>query len=213
MTSASFRPVGDTGLLADFGEPADEATWQRVMALDRALADAPPAGMIEVVPAYTSLLLVFDPTLTDHQALAAAVEHIGVASGSSPRATHDVIVDYRAGADLPEVAARLGLTVAEVAALHAGAGYRVAMYGFAPGYAYLAGVPDALHLPRKPAAVRGVPVGSIIIAGGQCLITTLPMPTGWWVIGHTDACILDAQGPRPFLFDPGDQVRFTAAAP
>ena len=56
--------------------------------------------------------------------------------------------------------------------------YHVVMYGFAPGYAYLGGMPPALHLPRKPSAKRGVPAGSVIIAGAQCLIATLTMPTG-----------------------------------
>ncbi len=82
------------------------------------------------------------------------------------------------------------------------------MYGFAPGYAYLSGVPEAIHLPRKPAAVRGYPVGSVMIAGAQCLITTLPMPTGWWVIGRTPLRVLDTDARRPFLFEPGDRVRF-----
>jgi inhibitor of KinA len=82
------------------------------------------------------------------------------------------------------------------------------MYGFAPGYAYMGGVPLALQLPRKPVAERGHPVGSVIIAGPQCLITTLPMPTGWWVIGRTPLAVLDPLGERPFRFDPGDTIRF-----
>ena len=82
------------------------------------------------------------------------------------------------------------------------------MYGFAPGYAYLAGVPDRLRLPRKPAAVRGVEAGSVIVAGPQCLITTLKMPTGWWIIGRSPTRVLTGDAERPFLFDVGDRVRF-----
>jgi inhibitor of KinA len=82
------------------------------------------------------------------------------------------------------------------------------MYGFAPGYAYLAGVPDAIRLPRKPAPLRGIPAGSVIIAGPQSLVTTLTMPTGWWIIGHSPTRILSEDPERPFLFDVGDTVRF-----
>jgi inhibitor of KinA len=82
------------------------------------------------------------------------------------------------------------------------------MYGFAPGYAYLTGVPDAIRRPRKAAPVRAVPAGSVIIAGGQCLVTTLTMPTGWWVIGRSPTRILTGEVQRPFLFDVGDRVRF-----
>jgi inhibitor of KinA len=112
--------------------------------------------------------------------------------------------------DLPDVAARTGLSPEAVIAAFLGGDYRVYMYGFAPGYAYLAGVPPALHLPRKPTARREVPAGSIIIAGAQCLVTTLTMPTGWWIIGRSPTPILRAWDARPFLFDVGDPVRFRA---
>ena len=82
------------------------------------------------------------------------------------------------------------------------------MYGFAPGYAYLAGVPQAIQLPRKSAPVRNVPAGSVLIAGPQCLITTLTMPTGWWIIGRSRTQILTKNPDQPFLFDVGDSVTF-----
>ena len=86
----------------------------------------------------------------------------------------DVVYD---GADLAEVATRTGLTPDQVIATHLAGDYSVALYGFAPGYAYLSGLPDPIRLPRKDAAVRGVPAGSVIIAAGQCIVTTLTMPT------------------------------------
>lgn len=209
--TATVRPVGEAAVLVDFGGGIDETVFARVIALDHALAGDPPPGLEETVPAYTSLLLVFDPLVTDHAAMQAAVAPLlAGAAGFPAAATHDVPVRYD-GPDLEDVAERLGLAPAAVAAAHLAGDYRVFMYGFAPGYAYLGGVPDALHLPRKPAAVRGHPVGSVMIAGAQCLITTLPMPTGWWVIGHTDARVLDPDGDRPFLFAPGDRVRFVPA--
>ncbi len=216
MTGPVFRPAGAGALLVDFGGGIDEAIFARVVALDHALAAAPPRGLTETVPAYTSLLLVFDPLVTDHAAIERHVAPLAAdaPAGFADAATHEVPVCYGGddGPDLAEVADRLGMSPEAVVAAHLAGDYRVFMYGFAPGYAYLGGVPGPLHLPRKEAAVRGHPVGSVMIAGPQCLITTLPMPTGWWVIGSTPLRVLDATADKPFRFEPGDRVRFTRSA-
>jgi inhibitor of KinA len=206
------RPVGDSALLIDFGDRVDEAINARVIALDRALAVSPPRGLVETVPAYCSLLIEFDPLVTsqaDVATAALALARIAVAEAATGH-EHVVPISF-ADADAPDLACVAELTgLSSEAAISAflAARYRVFMYGFAPGYAYMGGVPPALHLPRKPVAERGHPVGSVIIAGPQCLITTLPMPTGWWVIGRTPLVVLDPRGERPFRFDPGDTIRF-----
>lgn len=209
-----FRAVAEHGLLVEFGDRIDAATHAAVLRLDQALQAHPFAGFVEAVPAYVNLLVRFDPLRTDHTTVEAALRALLSASVAVAHATalRHVDADYD-GADLAEVAARCGLTPEEVVATHLNAEYRVALYGFAPGYAYLSGLPEAIRLPRKEAAVRDVAAGSIIIAAGQCIVTTLTMPTGWWIIGHSPTVILDPQGARPFLFDVGDRVRFRQVAP
>ena len=101
-----------------------------------------------------------------------------------------------------------GLSEEAVINAHVAGKYRVLMYGFSPGYAYLGGVPASIHVPRKEAAVRGIPAGSVVIAGQQCLVTTLTMPTGWSIIGRSPTQILTGKPEQPFLFDVGDVVRF-----
>jgi inhibitor of KinA len=208
MTPA-IRLVGDTALLVDFDDAPD--AFERIVALDRSLAANPADGMIETIPAATSLLVVYDPLITRPADLAPLLKaRLQSASDAAVGgAEHIVRVRYD-GPDLAAVAERTGLSSANVAAQHTAGAYHVAAYGFAPGYAYLGGVPNALRLSRKTAAVRGHPVGSVMIAGAQCLITTLAMPTGWWVIGHTDFRVLDVDAAKPFRFDPGDRVRFVA---
>jgi inhibitor of KinA len=127
-----------------------------------------------------------------------------------PPTSHHLPITYD-GPDIEAVSTRTGLSAEDIATLHQSATFEVAMYGFAPGYAYLSGLPAALGLDRKPTPVRGVPAGSVIIAGGQCLVTTLTMPTGWWVIGHSPARILTDDPDHPFLFAVGDRIRFQAA--
>ena len=209
-----FRAVAEHGLLVEFGTRIDDATHAAVLALDRALAANPFAGFAEAVPAYVNLLVRFDPMVTDHRAVEAALRALITATPTEgvqgTRRVVDVVYD---GPDLDEVAQRCGLSPEAVIAAHLGGDYQVALYGFAPGYAYLSGVPKAIALPRKEAAVRGVASGSVIIAAGQCIVTTLTMPTGWWIIGHSPTVILDPQGARPFLFDVGDRVAFRRVAP
>lgn len=208
-----FTPVAEHALLVSFGEAIDDATGAAVLALDRALAAAPPHGMTECVPAMVNLLVDFDPLLTDHDAVRAHVQHL-LGSAAATRATgrlHEVAVCYEAALapDLAAVAQAKGLTVEAVIAQHLQGDYQVRMYGFAPGYAYLSGVPAAIQLPRKAAPLRDIAAGSVLIAGPQCLVTTLVMPTGWSIIGRSPTRILRPDADAPFLFDVGDRVRFT----
>ena len=208
-----FRPVGDRGLLVEFGETVARESHDGVMRLDAALAREPFDGLVEAVPAYASILVSFDPRLTDHRAVEDLVSGLiaRAATVEMAGAEREVEICYDGdlAPDLAAVASACGLTPEAVIAAHLGSTYDVSMYGFAPGYAYLAGVPEEIRLPRKQAAIRGVPGGSVIIAGPQCLVTTLTMPTGWWIIGRSPTRILRGEDAnRPFLFDVGDRVRF-----
>ncbi len=198
-------------MLVEFGDRIDEAVNARVIALDTALRKQPCDGMLETVPAYAALLVTFDPLVTDHVAVEAHTRALaGTAHDAQGGREHVIPARYDAasGPDLAALSARLGLAPDAIVAAHLAGSYRVYMCGFAPGYAYLGGVPPAIAVARKPAPVRGHPVGSILVAGEQCLVTTLPMPTGWWVIGRTDIAILRPDAPDPFLLKPGDRVRF-----
>lgn len=207
-----FTPVADHALLVSFGDTITDDTSAAVLSLDRALADVPPPGLVECVPAFVNLLIEFDPLLTDHDQLRTQVERLlrnpshGLTSGQLQEV--EVCYDEDFAPDLMAVARSSGLTVEEVVNCHLQADYQVRMYGFAPGYAYMSGVPSAIQVPRKPAAVRGIPAGSVLIAGPQCLVTTLLMPTGWSIIGRSPTPIFTPDAPEPFLFGVGDQVRF-----
>ena len=207
-----FRAVADQAVLVEFGAMSGPEVLAQVRHLDRMLLRDGFAGFVEAVPAFVNLLVRFDPTLTDH----AAVEHALRDLMQRPELAitepvlHqvDVCYDPDLAPDLAAVALACGMTIDAVIAAHLAGDYSVIMYGFAPGYAYLSGVPAPLHLPRKPAAVRGIAAGSVIIAGAQCLVTTLTMPTGWSIIGRSPTRILGDDAAKPFLFDVGDRVQF-----
>lgn len=206
-----FLPVADQGLMVEFAHSLSDEAHHSVLALDQALAANPFPGFAEAVPAFVTLLVCFDPLVTDHIAVQAHLETLLSAGLETvlPPQIHKIPTSYD-GSDLTEVARLTGLSPAEIAALHQSGDYQVAMYGFAPGYAYLSGLPKALHIDRKPAPVRNVPAGTVIIAGGMCLITTITMPTGWWRIGRTETKVLTGSPSTPFAFAVGDHLRFEA---
>lgn len=213
-TDPVFTDVSDHAVLVEFGTTIDASVTLAVQALDRSISEKPPEGVCEVIPALVNLLVMFDPLLTDHQSLKASLEQIVSVASSTSRnpETHTVEVcfdgDY--APDLSSVALACGVTNEDCISAFLSAGYTVGMYGFAPGYAYLGGVPSEIQVPRKPAAVRDVPKGSVLIAGSQCLVTTLTMPTGWAIIGRSPTQILQEASTQPFLFNVGDSVNFAA---
>ena len=207
-----FTPVADHALLVSFGDLISDDSSAAVIALDRALALEPPDGFCESVPAFVNLLIDFDPLMTDHELIRAHVERLLSRpwSGQTVGQLREVEVCYDAdfAPDLAAVAQAAGMSVEAVVNAHAESNYLVRMYGFAPGYAYLSGVPASIQVPRKAAAVHDIAAGSVIIAGPQCLVTTLLMPTGWSIIGRSPTRILTPEASEPFLFEVGDMVRF-----
>ena len=212
MQFPTFKPVADRALLIGFGTQVDDALNRRVVALDKTISYARINGVVELVPALVNLLVVFDPLKTTHKDVKTAVRDLFPINevDETDRQVHRVPVCYDADLcpDLNDVAKSVGLSVEAVIAEHAAAELRVSMYGFAPGFAYLSGIPKTIQVPRKPSATRGIPTGQVMIAGPQCLITTVVMPTGWSIIGRTALKVIQDDPDNPFLFNVGDTVAF-----
>ncbi len=225
----TLTPMGDAALLVTCAaQPGAEASAV-VHALAAAMTAAALPGVLALVPAYTTLLVHFDPRTTDVALLTGAVHAVnsgppghGLAhraaalrSKSAPGAARRWhIAAVYDGEDLPWVAAQLGCAAAEVVARHSAVEYAVACLGFAPGFAYLAGLPANLHVPRLANPRAQIPAGSLILGGQQTAIMPLPMPSGWHMLGRTAVRLFDVSRAAPSLLMPGDRVRFlpTAAA-
>lgn len=212
-TTPILVPVADHGVLVVFDEHTtiNDETRVRIHALDASLAGDPPAGLREIVPAMTTLLVVFDPLETDHVAISAAVRDNLSAQGTVVHGTThliDVCYDLRHAPDLPALAARAGIDTDSAVAAHCGGTYTVGMYGFAPGYAYMYGTPASIQQPRNSTPGPLIPAGSVIVAGQQCLIIPVAMSTGWFAIGRTSVSMYTADDDKPFLFAVGDTVTF-----
>ena len=212
MNAPHFKPVSDCALLVELGTVVDDEINRMVISLDRAIARAAIAGVSEVVPALVNLLIIFDPLKTDHTAIQTAVSALfpldSTVKETGKHHALDVCYESEFSPDLEAVARACDISTEAVINAHAGAEYRVSMYGFAPGFGYLSGVPTEIQVPRKKAPIRDVATGSILIAGPQCLTTTLIMPSGWSIIGRSNAKVITGRPDKPFLFDVGDTVTF-----
>lgn len=179
------------------------------------LRNAAPAWLRDLVPAYTSLAVFFDPERIDADAARAwiAAQDAGddPEAPTSPRIV-EIPVRYGGafGEDLDAAAAELSLTPDTLAARHRAPLYTVAMIGFAPGFPYLGGLDPALALPRLATPRTRVPAGSVGIGGAQTGIYPRESPGGWRLIGRTPLTLFDPRRASPSLLAPGDRVRFVA---
>jgi inhibitor of KinA len=215
-----IEALGESMLLIRFGERLDEATSARVHAASEMLQAARLPGIVDLVPAYATLAVHFDPLAwideqsgNAVQAIASAVRAVLGAPPAMRR--HDaahveipVLYGGDEGPDLDALARHAGLAPEEAAARHAAAEYRVAMIGFAPGFPYLLGLDPALAMPRRATPRTRVPAGSVAIGGVQTGIYPSELPGGWQLIGRTPLQLFDPRRDPPSLLVPGDRVRF-----
>jgi KipI family sensor histidine kinase inhibitor len=197
-----IEPLGDRAFLARFADEAAAAGWVE------AVRSAGREGIDEVVLAYDSVAVFADPDRVDLDRLEAWLRgvHAPPADPAAGRLVRlPVLYD---GDDLAAVAERLGRSVPEVVALHAGRDYRVFAIGFLPGFPYAGYLPDELAgLPRRDSPRARVPAGSVAIAGRQTGVYPQDSPGGWHLLGRTPLRIVDVERGR-FPIRAGDRLRF-----
>lgn len=172
-------------------------------------------GIIDLVPSYTTLLVIFD---TDHydrfkitnkiKTLSASIDLQTITESERREVVIPVYYDPEVGPDLEEVAQQCGMSVAEVIELHSGTTYRAFAIGFSPGFAFLGNTPEAIRMPRKTTPRLKVPLGSVAIAEQQTAVYPSVTPGGWQILGRTPLQLVDWQSDSLALIEVGDCVRF-----
>ena len=208
-----FRPAGDAAIVVEVGDAIGLAINNRVHALDRAIRRRPIAGLLDLVPAYRSLLILYDPLALSAGAVREHVTTLWEETATAGPAFGRVVriptcYGGEFGPDLPFVAAHARLSVEEVVAIHASADYPVYMMGFSPGFTYLGGMSERIAAPRLKTPRTSIPAGSVGIAQQQTGIYPVESPGGWQLIGRTPVRLFDPLREPPTAVEPGDSIRF-----
>ena len=207
----TIHPASDRSLLFSFGDEISFDAHVAVARLTRCMEGV--RGILNLHPAYTSVLVDFDPCLRSHAEVESLVleRMAGDREQAPPEPRHlEIPVRYGGefGPDLADVARHTGLTEARVVELHTAAEYVVYFVVFSTCFPYLGGLPPELATPRLSAPRKHVPVGSVAIGGAQAGIYPLASPGGWRLIGRTDLQLFDLLATLPPLLRMGDRVRF-----
>jgi KipI family sensor histidine kinase inhibitor len=213
LSAPRILPSGDSAITVEFSRNIDDGANQQVLALDRTLADEPVPGVTETVPTYRSLLVHYDPLLVDFDTMREKL--LALAKLPVPPTTKTrrwripVVYGGEHGIDLEDVAKTLKTTPDDIVARHVRGDYRVAMIGFTPGWSYLSGLDNSLHMPRRQNPRLLTPAGTISIGGVQTGVQCLAGPSGWHLLGRTAVRTYQLHRDPIFLLEPGDHVTFS----
>jgi len=210
--------VGDRGLLVEYGDRIDPVVNKKVISMAIVLEHDALAGVVEIIPSYLSLLMIYDPSVTTASALQESLislERRLTEIEFPPPKTVEIPVCYGGefGPDIEFVAESNNLTVDDVIRLHSQPAYQIFMIGFSPGYPYLGGLPREIHTPRLKTPRTRVLGGSVGIANEQTGIYPVTSPGGWQLIGRTPLTLFNPERSNPFLYRAGDRIRFKPISP
>jgi KipI family sensor histidine kinase inhibitor len=209
----TLQPVAEDALMLYLGDTASPTTAMRVQACVACIEQSLGSELVDVVPSYASILILYDALATDHlsvtRRLRAALDDLphDTATGGKT-VTLPVYYDVEVGIDLEELADRAGLSVNEVIDLHSATQYRVYAIGFAPGFAYLGQVDERIAAPRLATPRPRVPRGAVAIAERQTAVYPSESPGGWNLIGRCPVRMFDPDSRRGMPVAVGDTVRF-----
>lgn len=221
-TIAHIYALGDQAITIEWSASISEEANNQVMHSFHFLQLHPIEGVTDIIPAYSSLTLIYNSTIIRKQAMGGSpfewlkkkLASLAVAPRETIQNTVPLIIpvcyDLSLAPDLVEATQLTGCSIEELIALHTSEIYTVYMLGFLPGFAYMASVNKKIQMPRKANPRKLVAAGSVGIAGKQTGIYPLEAPGGWQLIGQTPLKIFDISKEEPCLFKPGNKVKFEA---
>ena len=210
--SIRWLPAGDHGLLLEFGDTIQDATARYVRQVATALQHDERTLGWSIIPSYATIVITYPVHTELSDVLSLVQPALSQAPSYEPGRTLWIPLcsDADLAPDLEWVASRCQLSPAEVVASFCAPAYRIDALGFAPGFPYLAGLPEALETPRRNTPRTHVAAGSIAIGGRQAGIYPLRTPGGWNIIGRTPLRLFRPEDTPPIPYSPGDLVRFVA---
>jgi len=213
-----FRLAGDKGILIEYGQGIDPGVNEKVRAMAGSVKKLKGQGIVEIIPTYRSLLLIYDPLITRPSKLIRLVEKIEDNVDNKNAAPSRVVeipvcYDRKFGPDIKNVGNRFNLDTEQVIQIHSKTKYLIYMVGFTPGFPFLGGLDKRLFTPRLTTPRMKVPQGSVGIANNQTGIYPIASPGGWQIIGQTPLKLFAPERKNPFLYKAGDQIKFIPITP
>ena len=208
-----LRIAGENTLLLYLGDRVSTETVTKVQAAVTAIEQRLADDIVDLIPSYTSVLIIFNPLYTTHLSLMrrvrAALKSTTLQSANTEQTvTLPVYYSTETGADLSALANRADLSIDAVIALHTAVEYRVLAIGFAPGFAFMGQVDPRIAAPRKKTPRVHVPAGTVGIAERQTAVYPAASPGGWNLIGRCPVTLFNPDRQPPMLLRVGDRVRF-----
>ena len=211
MKETKILTAGDSSLLIQFGQEISPEINAQITAFVHLMREQHLEGVTDVIPAFTSLLINYDPRVIDYRKLKRRLEKLlklEVSKKASSIFEIPVCYGGEYGPDLENIAKHANLTTQEVITIHSSSDYLIYMLGFLPGFSYLGGLDERIHTPRLANPRIRIPAGSVGIGGSQTGIYPLDSPGGWQLLGLTPVKTYDPNRDVPILFEAGDYIRF-----
>lgn len=213
MKKAKILTAGDSALLIEFEQKIAPEINAQITAFVHLLKEQHIEGVTDLIPAFASLLINYDPRVIGYKDLKARIEEllkIEVSEEASEARVFEIPVCYGGeyGPDIANIAENAGLSEQEVIDIHCSKDYLIYMLGFLPGFVYLGGLDERIHTPRLANPRISIPAGSVGIAVSQTGIYPLNSPGGWQLLGMTPVKTYDPERETPILVEAGDYIRF-----
>lgn len=213
MEEVKISTAGDSALLIEFGKEISPEINARITAFVHLLKAQHIEGVQDLIPAFTSLLINYDPRVVNYKTLTKRLQKLlklEVTEEASESRVFEIPVCYGGeyGPDIENIAQNAGLSEEEVIKIHSSKDYLIYMLGFLPGFSYLGGLDERIHTPRLANPRIKIPAGSVGIGGSQTGIYPLDSPGGWQLLGMTPVKTYDPERETPILFEAGDYIRF-----
>jgi inhibitor of KinA len=219
LEQPKISPLGDSALVIEVGEEIGEETHARVRALIHLLESDPPDAMIEFIPAFTNVTVIYDPLHATYGQFMTRIEAMlrSPSEGAKTVEERSIVIPVcyggEFGPDLNSISSHKNIAPDEVVAVHTEPEYLVYMIGFAPGFPYMGGLSERIAIGRRDSPRERIPAGSVGIAGRQTGIYSIESPGGWQLIGRTPLRLFRPEDEEPSLLRAGDRVRFRSIDP
>ena len=213
MPDIRILTAGDSALLIEFGKEINPETNRKITAIVQLMREQHIEGIVDVIPAFCSLLINYDPRVLSYEELKERMENLlkmETKTETTRKRIFEIPVCYGGeyGPDIDNIAEHAGLSVNEVIKIHSSKDYLIYMLGFLPGFTYLGGLDERIHTPRLASPRLTIRAGSVGIGGSQTGIYPLDSPGGWQLMGLTPVRTYDPERQTQILVEAGDYIRF-----